>query len=94
MRFFYAALVCSIALAGPLPSFAQEIAPVYVDPNQPQCEGEECPTHPAVTCEGQDCMPPQDNPAQECEGENCMPSASGPMETCKGQDCELTPPAE
>jgi len=94
MRFLRVALVCSAVFVAWMPSFAQEIAPVYVDPNQPQCEGEDCPPHPAVTCEGENCLPAQENPAQDCEGENCMPSASGPMESCEGQDCELAPPAE
>ncbi len=94
MRLLHVAFVCSAILAGSIPSFAQEIAPVYVDPDQPQCEGEDCPSHPATTCEGENCLPAQENPAQDCEGENCMPSASGPMESCEGQDCELAPPAE
>jgi hypothetical protein len=73
------------------------VAPVYVDPNQPECEGEDCPqAHPAIECEGQNCLAPQDNPVETCEGENCAPAPidSGPMEECEGQGCELAPPSE
>jgi len=106
MRSFRVAVLLA-ALAGfGTPSLAENsqgcfgancVAPVYVDPNQPACEGEDCPqAHPAIECEGQDCLPPQDNPVETCEGENCAPGPveSGPMEECEGQDCELAPPSE
>lgn len=73
------------------------VPPVYVDPNQPACEGEDCPeAHPAIECEGQNCLPPQDNPVETCEGENCTPGPveDGPMQECEGQGCELAPPSE
>lgn len=78
-------------------SGANCVPPVYVDPNQPACEGEDCPAaHPAIECEGQNCLPPQDNPVETCEGENCAPGPveSGPLEECEGQGCELAPPSE
>ena len=78
-------------------SGANCMAPVYVDPNQPACEGEDCPeAHPAVECQGQDCLPAQDNPVESCEGDNCAPAPveNGPMQECEGQDCELAPPSE
>ncbi|WP_217568596.1 hypothetical protein [Mesorhizobium sp. GbtcB19] len=29
---------------------------------------------PAIHCEGQNCLPPQDDPALECKGQDCTPA--------------------
>ena len=51
----------------------QPVPPVYVGPeNEAEEQGE--PWRPAVHCEGQNCLPPQDNPVQECEGGDCAPA--------------------
>ncbi len=93
MQFIRAALLCAVILA-PAAAWAEDVPPVFVDPNQPACEGENCPPEqPAVHCEGQNCLPPADNPVEECEGQDCELAApdDGPMEECEGQDCELAP---
>lgn len=72
------AILCAALLGPALHQIAaaaedQPVPPVYVDPED-QAEDEALPEQPAVHCEGQNCLPPEDNPAQECEGQNCAPA--------------------
>jgi hypothetical protein len=49
----------------------QPVPPVYVA-TENEDQGE--PEQPAVHCEGQNCLSPEDNPVQECEGQDCTPA--------------------
>ena len=105
MQFVRTILLCMALASLPYQALAEDgqqgcagqagcVPPVYVDPSQPTCDDGDCEPHTAITCEGENCMPAQENPVEACEGENCMPSGSGPLEDCEGQDCELAPPPE
>jgi len=83
-------IILAVSLASltlPALSFAETITvpPVFVDP-QRECVGDECSEtpQPPIVCQGQNCLPPQDNPVVKCEGQNCMPSQ---VEECEGEDC-------
>jgi hypothetical protein len=69
-------LLCAVlAGSGGLPVLAaaedQPVPSVYVAPEN---EGQGETERPAVHCEGQNCLPPEDNPVQECEGQDCTPA--------------------
>lgn len=72
-----------LALPGTALADTTTVPPVYVNPDR-KCEGEDCPRQPAIVCQGQNCLPPQDNPVVECQGQNCM---QNPVETCEGVGC-------
>ena len=41
-------------------------------PAQPN--GDTAQQQPAIHCEGQNCLPPEDDPALECKGQDCTPA--------------------
>jgi hypothetical protein len=47
------------------------VPPVYVGPDNDDQVG---PDHPAVHCEGVDCLPPEVNEVEECKGKDCTPA--------------------
>ena len=70
----HAALVVAILMASGLPAVAQEeedgpVPPVYV----PEEEQDGVPAGPPAICQGQNCLPPEENPVQKCEGQDCTP---------------------
>jgi hypothetical protein len=74
MAWIRAALASTILLALGAPMAAQEedgpVPPVYV----PEEQQNNTPADPPVVCQGQNCLPPEENPVQQCEGQNCTPS--------------------
>jgi hypothetical protein len=70
----HAALVGAILMASGAPVVAQEeedgpVPPVYV----PEEEQDNVPADPPAICQGQNCLPPEENPVQKCEGQDCTP---------------------
>lgn len=88
-------LAACLSASLPTSGFAETITvpPVYVDPSR-ECAGPECKSlvRPPVECEGQNCLPANENPVIECEGQNCLPPSENPVIQCEGMDC--MPPAE
>lgn len=76
MAWIHAALTSIILLASGLPALAQQddapVPPVYV----PEEQQDDAPSGPPAICEGQNCLPPEQNPVQECEGQGCTPQPS------------------
>ena len=70
-----ALLVALLIVCGHSISVAEDqpVPPVYVDPDN-EAEDEAAPEQPAVLCEGQNCLAPENNPAQLCEGQDCAPA--------------------
>ena len=74
MAWIRAALVSTILLASGAAAVAQEqedgpVPPVYV----PEEEQDGVPADPPNVCQGQNCLPPEENPVQQCEGQDCTP---------------------
>ena len=73
MAWIRLALASVILLASGLPALAQQddgaVPPVYV----PEEQQDNLPSGPPAVCEGQNCLPPEENPVQECEGQGCTP---------------------
>jgi len=73
MAWMRAALASAILLASGLPAVAQDqndpVPPVYV----PEGQRDDVQAGPPEVCEGENCLPPQENPVQECEGQGCTP---------------------
>jgi hypothetical protein len=92
----FRALLCALPLAIAYPNVGIAdtitVAPVYVDPDR-QCEGDGCNVRqqPEIVCEGQNCLPQQDNPVVTCEGQNCMRPSENRVETCEGVGCTPEP---
>lgn len=69
-----AALVFLALVIWRAPAGAQEggdgpVPPVYV----PEDQQDGIPAGPPEFCQGQNCLPPEENPVQQCEGQNCTP---------------------
>jgi hypothetical protein len=77
MAWKHAALVSAIVLAWMAPAVAQEnngqddgpVPPVYV----PEEQQDNIPSGPPAVCQGQNCLPPEQNRVQSCEGQGCTP---------------------
>jgi hypothetical protein len=73
MAWIHAALASAVLLASGLPTAAQQsdgpVPPVYV----PEEQQDSVPSGPPAVCQGQNCLPPEENPVQQCEGQNCTP---------------------
>ena len=74
MAWIHATLVSAILLASGAATVAQEqedgpVPPVYV----PEEEQDGVPADPPAVCQGQNCLPPEENPVQQCEGQGCTP---------------------
>lgn len=77
MAWIRAALVSAILLASGAATVAQEndgqnngpVPPVYV----PEEQQDDVPSGPPTVCQGQNCLPPEQNPVQTCEGQGCTP---------------------
>ena len=69
MNLVRTALLCVAAtcLSGLQPGLAED-QPAQSNGNATQQQ------QPAVHCEGQNCLPPQDDPALECKGQDCTPT--------------------
>jgi hypothetical protein len=70
-----AALVFLAMVTWPAPAGAQEnddgpVRPVYV----PEDQQDGVPSGPPEVCQGQSCLPPEQNPVEQCEGQNCTPA--------------------
>jgi hypothetical protein len=69
----HATLAGAILMASGVPAVAQEedepVPPVYV----PEEEQDGVPAGPPTVCQGQNCLPPEENPVQKCEGQDCTP---------------------
>jgi hypothetical protein len=80
MAWTCAALVGTILLASGAPVLAQQddgpVPPVYV----PEVQQDNVPSDPPAVCQGQNCLPTEENPVQQCEGQDCTP---GPLEESK-----------
>ncbi len=50
------------------------VPPVYVGPENDDQTG---PDHPAVSCQGVDCLPPEVNGVEDCKGQDCTPAPPG-----------------
>lgn len=85
MRWFRVVLLCSALIGSSAPVHAENedppegcaaepncVPPVYVDPEREAQDG--APERPAIHCQGQNCLPPDDNPVLECEGQDCTPA--------------------
>ena len=74
MAWIRAALVSAILLASGAATVAQEqedgpVPPVYV----PEEQQDGVPADPPAVCQGQNCLPPEENPVQQCDGQGCTP---------------------
>ena len=67
MNLLRTALLCvaMTGLAGLQPARAED---------QPAQSNGDAAQQPAVHCEGQNCLPPQDDPGLECKGQDCTPT--------------------
>jgi hypothetical protein len=69
----HAALAGAILMASEVSTRAQEedgpVPPVYV----PEEQQDGVPAGPPAICQGQNCLPPEENPVQRCEGQDCTP---------------------
>lgn len=67
------ALCAALTLSWPLAAAAEDngpVPPVYVPDHDTD---DDVPEQPAVHCQGQNCLPPEENPVLECEGPDCDP---------------------
>ena len=73
MAWIRVALASAILLASWVPIAAQEedgpVPPVYV----PEEQQDDVPSDPPAVCQGQNCLPPEENPVQQCGGRDCTP---------------------
>jgi hypothetical protein len=73
MAWIRAARASAILLVSATPMLAQQddspVPPVYV----PEEQQDNVPSGPPEVCQGQNCLPPEENPVQECEGQGCTP---------------------
>ncbi len=46
---------------------------------------------PPAVCEGQNCLPPEENPVQDCEGQDCTPEPAEVRLTASAALPETTP---